>query len=106
MHLNRFVLSFAAARRQLLCTPPIQRCSSIPNWSIRSSSSDHSQQQPPLPHFPEKMFIVAITGGIATGKSTVTNVFRSQGVPVVDADIIAREGIYIYIFVVELDFGL
>lgn len=38
------------------------------------------------------MFIVAITGGIATGKSTVAKVFRDADVPVVDADQIAREG--------------
>lgn len=38
------------------------------------------------------MFIVAITGGISTGKSTVANVFRENGVPVIDADKIAREG--------------
>uniref|UniRef100_A0A1B0D2B6 Dephospho-CoA kinase domain-containing protein n=1 Tax=Phlebotomus papatasi TaxID=29031 RepID=A0A1B0D2B6_PHLPP len=36
------------------------------------------------------MFLVAVTGGIATGKSTVTQVFRDNGVPVIDADIIAR----------------
>ncbi|CAD6991461.1 dephospho-CoA kinase domain-containing protein [Ceratitis capitata] len=37
------------------------------------------------------MFIVAITGGIATGKSTVSQVFLDHGIPVVDADKIARE---------------
>lgn len=38
------------------------------------------------------MFIVAITGGISTGKSTVAKVFKDAGVPVVDADLIARQG--------------
>lgn len=37
------------------------------------------------------MFIVAITGGIATGKSSVTKIFAREGVPIVDADLIARE---------------
>ncbi|KAI9576156.1 dephospho-CoA kinase isoform X2 [Glossina fuscipes] len=37
------------------------------------------------------MFIVAITGGIASGKSTVSRVFQRNGIPVVDADEIARE---------------
>jgi len=36
-------------------------------------------------------FILGITGSIATGKSTVVNIFRQYGFPVVDADIIARE---------------
>lgn len=38
------------------------------------------------------MFLVGLTGGIATGKTTVSNLFRENGVPVVDADIIARQG--------------
>ncbi|XP_055923514.1 dephospho-CoA kinase [Eupeodes corollae] len=37
------------------------------------------------------MFLVAITGGIATGKSTVTEVFRKNGIPIIDADKIARQ---------------
>ncbi|KAH8248403.1 hypothetical protein KR032_006777 [Drosophila birchii] len=37
------------------------------------------------------MFIVAVTGGIATGKSTVSKVFEKHGIPVIDADKIARE---------------
>lgn len=40
------------------------------------------------------MFLVAITGGIATGKSTVSKVFKNIGVPVIDADQIARESKY------------
>ena len=38
------------------------------------------------------MFIVGLTGGIATGKSTVSKIFKELGCPVVDADQIAREG--------------
>ena len=34
-------------------------------------------------------YIVALTGGICSGKSTVANVFAWLGVPLVDADIIA-----------------
>jgi len=37
------------------------------------------------------MFIVGLTGGIATGKSTVSRIFKDLGCPVVDADEIARE---------------
>ncbi|MQM06807.1 hypothetical protein Taro_039636, partial [Colocasia esculenta] len=36
------------------------------------------------------MRIVGLTGGITSGKSTVSNLFTSSGVPVVDADVIAR----------------
>lgn len=42
--------------------------------------------------FIAEMFVVGLTGGIASGKSTVSEVFRERGIPVVDADRIAREG--------------
>ncbi len=35
--------------------------------------------------------IIGLTGGIATGKSTVSQILRNQGIPVVDADVISRE---------------
>ncbi|XP_078440695.1 dephospho-CoA kinase-like [Wolffia australiana] len=37
------------------------------------------------------MRIVGLTGGIASGKSTVSRLFSSNGVPIVDADLIARD---------------
>lgn len=42
------------------------------------------------------MLKVGITGGIGSGKSTVTNMLRHKGLPIVDADIIAREVFIIY----------
>ena len=36
-------------------------------------------------------YVVALTGGIGSGKTTVANRFSELGVPVIDADIIARE---------------
>jgi dephospho-CoA kinase len=35
--------------------------------------------------------IIGLTGGIASGKSTVSNLIKLEGIPVVDADLIARE---------------
>ncbi|MDG3142069.1 dephospho-CoA kinase [Streptococcus suis] len=35
--------------------------------------------------------VIGITGGIATGKSTVTNYIRSKGYPVIDADNLVHE---------------
>lgn len=37
-----------------------------------------------------RMRLVGLTGGIASGKSTVSILFRDSGVPVVDADVVAR----------------
>jgi len=37
------------------------------------------------------MFRVGLTGGIASGKTTVANLFATHGVPVIDTDVIARE---------------
>lgn len=36
------------------------------------------------------MRLVGLTGGIASGKSTVSNLFKDASVPVVDADVVAR----------------
>lgn len=36
------------------------------------------------------MFVVGVTGGIGSGKTTVTNLFQNYGITVVDADVIAR----------------
>lgn len=37
------------------------------------------------------MLTIGLTGGIATGKSTVSALVRQAGFPIVDADIVARE---------------
>ena len=58
------------------------------------------------------MFFVGLTGGIASGKSTVTKLFIDNNVPVIDADTIARQGkkikidklILMYIFYINLYF--
>ncbi|MDU1848739.1 MAG: dephospho-CoA kinase [Enterococcus durans] len=36
-------------------------------------------------------FVLGLTGGIATGKSTAAAIFSNHGIPIVDGDIIARE---------------
>lgn len=42
--------------------------------------------------FQSTMFLVGLSGGIASGKSTVVAVLRELGCAVIDADVIAREG--------------
>ncbi|KAF9478878.1 dephospho-CoA kinase [Pholiota conissans] len=37
------------------------------------------------------MLVVGLTGGIATGKSTVSALLKASNVPIVDADVIARQ---------------
>lgn len=37
------------------------------------------------------MFSVGLTGGIASGKTTVSNLFANLGVPIVDTDVISRK---------------
>ncbi|WP_028023080.1 dephospho-CoA kinase [Enterovibrio calviensis] len=36
-------------------------------------------------------FVIGVTGGIGSGKTTVANLFADKGIEVVDADIIARQ---------------
>src|SRR5207244_12137045 len=40
---------------------------------------------------PRRFLLVGLTGGIATGKSTVAEVFRRLGSVIIDADVLARE---------------
>ncbi|KIM54767.1 hypothetical protein SCLCIDRAFT_1221687 [Scleroderma citrinum Foug A] len=37
------------------------------------------------------MLVVGLTGGIATGKSTVSALLSASGIPIIDADLLARE---------------
>lgn len=37
------------------------------------------------------MLVVAVTGGIGSGKSTVADLFKAKGVPVIDTDVVARQ---------------
>lgn len=42
------------------------------------------------------MIRVGLTGGIASGKSTLVQVLKKEGIPVIDADEVAREVLFLY----------
>ena len=37
------------------------------------------------------MLVIALTGGIGSGKTTVSEIFKTKNIPVIDTDIIARQ---------------
>jgi dephospho-CoA kinase len=47
-----------------------------------------SQESPPIFTYP---FVVALTGGIASGKTLISDEFARLGVPVIDTDVIAHK---------------
>lgn len=51
------------------------------------------------------MFLIGLTGGIATGKSSISKLFRDEGIPVIDADLIARQGRIYDVYVLSLKDG-
>jgi dephospho-CoA kinase len=54
------------------------------NWVTKNKSN--RLYEVPVP-------ILGLTGGISTGKSTVAQLFREAGIPVIDADQLVK-GIY------------
>lgn len=58
--------------------------------AVASEASDRSLSNTATPKN-RPPFIVALTGGIASGKTLISDRFASLGVPVIDTDVIARQ---------------
>jgi dephospho-CoA kinase len=56
-----------------------------------SGSSRHTGKLPGVSKVTKRAFRVGLTGGIASGKSTVAKLFAALGAPIIDADELARE---------------
>ncbi len=53
---------------------------------VKQSMQSQMSQQPPTP--PK---IIGLTGGIGSGKSTISQLFANYGIPTIDTDLIARQ---------------
>lgn len=54
------------------------------------------------------MIKIGLTGGIGSGKSTVSNILKGYGYPIIDADIIARDILFKYpetLYNIKIQFG-
>ena len=58
----------------------------------RKSACERRSIRRHRPQFYGKMHIYGLTGGIASGKSTVSATLAELKCPIIDADVIAREG--------------
>lgn len=56
--------------------------------ALTATRSNISRGDVPISRTP---LTIGLTGGVASGKSTVQNLFAALGVPVLDADLVARE---------------
>jgi dephospho-CoA kinase len=57
----------------------------------QASPRPEEEEIPATPEFKPDIFIVVLTGGIASGKTVVSDGFSKLGVPVIDTDLIAHE---------------
>jgi dephospho-CoA kinase len=64
---------------------PFRRWEAKLDRAVRSRDSDQPSAAP--------LHVFGLTGGIASGKSTVATHWRKRGLPVVDADLLARQAV-------------
>ncbi len=72
----RYPISYAGAERDLTTAFPMSYSSVNKLKTIRGD---------------DNRLLLAVTGGIASGKSTVSNMLEERGAPIVDFDVIARK---------------
>ena len=87
--MQRLARSLAARQQSLCYNPHLLYVSSFDMPSKPKSADDTRTNIPSLKHPP--LFVLGVTGGIGSGKSTVSHMLKSNGAEVLEADMLGRQ---------------